>query len=83
MLRGELPEVAAVFATGAIDYRMVATIVARTENVESDRKAAVDAGIARHCVKWMRLSTPKLRDRVDLWVAKCDPARGAGAAHRR
>ena len=21
----------------------------------------------------MRLSTPKLRDRVDLWVAKCDP----------
>ena len=73
VLRDELPAVAAVFATGAIDYRMVATIVARTENVESDRKAAVDAGIARHCVKWMRLSTPKLRDRVDLWVAKYDP----------
>ena len=24
--------------------------------------------------KWMRLSGPKLRDRVDLWVAKFDPA---------
>ena len=25
-------------------------------------------------VKWMRLSGPKLRDRIDLWVAKFDPA---------
>ena len=74
VLRDELPGVAAVFATGAIDYRMVATIIARTDNVESDRKAAVDAAIARHCVKWMRLSRPKLRDRVDLWVTKYDPA---------
>ncbi len=73
-LRDELPAVAAVFATGAIDYRMVDTIIARTENVEPDIKAAVDAGIARHCVKWMRLSGPKLADRVDLWVAKHDPA---------
>ncbi len=60
VLRDELPEVAEVFATGAIDYRMVATIISRTDNVEPDRKAAVDAAIARHCVKWMRLSGPKL-----------------------
>ncbi len=73
VLRSELPEVAAVFATGAIDYRMVQIIINRTDNVEPDRKAAVDAGIARHCMKWMRLSTPKLRDRVDLWVTKHDP----------
>ena len=32
------------------------------------------AAIARQCVKWMRLSKPKLRDRVDRWVAKHDPA---------
>lgn len=70
----DLPEVAEVFATGAIDYRMVATIINRTDNVEPDRRAAVDAAIARHCVKWMRLSGPKLCDRVDLWVAKHDPA---------
>ena len=34
----------------------------------------LDAALARHCVKWMRLSGPKLRDRIDLWVAKFDPA---------
>lgn len=34
----------------------------------------LDEAIARHCVKWMKLSGPKLRDRVDLWVAKFDPA---------
>jgi Domain of unknown function (DUF222) len=30
--------------------------------------------LARHCRKWMKLSGPKLRDRIDLWVAKFDPA---------
>ncbi len=74
VLRDELPCVAKVFATGAIDYRMVDIIVARTDNVDDESKPAVDAAIARHCVKWMRLSKPKLRDRVDLWVAKHDPA---------
>ncbi len=65
---------AAVFATGTIDYRMVATIISRTENVlDWNVKRAVDAAIARHCVKWMRLSGPKLADRVDLWLAKHDP----------
>jgi hypothetical protein len=73
-LRDGLPAVAAVFATGAIDYRMVDTIISRTDTVEPDRKAALDAALARHCVKWMRLSGPKLADRVDLWVAKHDPA---------
>jgi hypothetical protein len=35
---------------------------------------ALDEAIARHCEKWMKLSKPKLRDRVDQWVAKFDPA---------
>lgn len=74
VLRDELPAVAAVFNTGEIDFRMVATIVNRTENVDKDFKGQVDAAIARHCVRWMRLSGPKLADRVDLWVAKFDPA---------
>lgn len=29
--------------------------------------------MARHCDKWMRLSEPKLRDRVDQWIAEHDP----------
>ena len=36
--------------------------------------AELDEAIARHAEKWMKLSGPKLRDRVDLWVAKFDPA---------
>ena len=40
VLRDELPAVAAVFASGAIDFRMVATIAARTENVDADLKAS-------------------------------------------
>jgi hypothetical protein len=74
ILRDRLPAVAGVFATGAIDERMVATIIERTENVDDDLIGQLDAAIARHCAKWMRLSGPKLRDRVDLWVAKFDAA---------
>ena len=73
-LRDRLPAVAAVFASGSIDYRMVSIIITRTENVEQDVMADLDAALAGHCVKWMRLSAPKLRDRVDLWVAKFDRA---------
>jgi hypothetical protein len=74
VLRDKLPQVAGVFATGVIDERMVMTIIVRTENVDADVMARMDAALARHCVKWMRLSGPKLRDRIDLWVAKFDPA---------
>jgi hypothetical protein len=73
-LRDKLPEVAKVFATGAIDFRMVCTIIARTENVEAEVLARLDVALARHCRKWMKLSGPKLQDRIDLWVAKFDPA---------
>src|SRR5262249_55945136 len=52
----------------------VSTIVARTDNVDDDVIAQLDEAIARHAEKWMRLSGPKLRDRVDAWVAKFDPA---------
>jgi len=58
VLRDELPEVAAVFATGAIDIRMVMTIIARTENIDDEIKPDLDAALARHCVKWMKLSAP-------------------------
>jgi Domain of unknown function (DUF222) len=73
-LRDRLRAVAAVFATGAIDFRMVSTIITRTENVDQTVMAELDAAVARHAVKWMRLSGPKLRDRIDVWVAQFDPA---------
>ena len=69
-----LPTVAKVFTRGIIDFRMVSTIISRTENVDAAVLPQLDDAIARHCPKWMKLSGPKLRDRVDLWVAKFDPA---------
>jgi hypothetical protein len=69
-----LPTVAKVFVSGLIDFRMVSTIISRTENVDATVLPELDDAIARHCPKWMKLSGPKLRDRVDLWVAKFDPA---------
>ena len=74
MLRQRLPAVAKVMVRGTIDFRMVSTIIARTENVDDEVMPSLDAAIARHAEKWMKLSKPKLRDRVDLWVAKFDPA---------
>ena len=53
---------------------MVLTIIARTDNVEDELIPGLDAALARNCIKWMRLSGPKLTDRVDLWVTKFDPA---------
>jgi len=73
-LRERLPLVAKVFARGVIDFRMVLTIINRTENVDDEVMPALDAALARHVERWMKLSGPKLRDRVDLWVAKFDPA---------
>ena len=69
-----LPAVATVFARGVIDFRMVLMIIARTDNVEDTVIAELDAVIARHAEKWMKLSKPKLADRIDLWVATIDPA---------
>jgi uncharacterized protein DUF222 len=53
---------------------MVLMIIARTENVEDEVIADLDAALARHVARWMRFSENKLRDRLDLWVAKFDPA---------
>lgn len=72
-LRDRLPLVAAVFAAGSIDYRVVRTIITRTATVDAGVFADLDAALARHASKWMRLSDQKLQDRVDQWVAKYDP----------
>jgi hypothetical protein len=74
MLCDRLPAVAKVFGAGVIDFRMVAMIIARTENVEVDVIGELDRSIAGRAEKWMKLSKPKLQDRIDMWVAKMDPA---------
>lgn len=71
-LRERLPKIAAIFATGDIDFRMVAAIINRTSDVDDAAIGDLDAALARITPKWMRLSNPKLADRIDCWVAKFD-----------
>ena len=74
-LRERLPRVADVFARGLIDFRVMAAVVSRTELVDNPELIAkLDAALARYASKWMRLSEPKLVERIDLWVLRFDPA---------
>lgn len=73
VLRDKLPLVAARLAAGEIDYRVVCMIIARTGIADPEVWAVLDAELAARAHRWMRLSEPKLRDRVDQWIAKLDP----------
>ena len=73
-LRERLPQVMRVFRTGAIDMRMVITLVNRVELIQDQGlMAQVDAALAKWAPKWMRLSGPKLEERIDWWVERFDP----------
>ena len=74
-LRERLPRVAEVFATGAISYRMVAAVVARTRLIQDpDAIAKVDTEIAAHVTSWGSLSVDKTQREIDYWVDRYDPA---------
>ena len=72
-LRERLPKVATVFGAGSVDYRMVMTIINRSSNVTDDAIARLDTALATVIPRWMKLSAPKLADRIDQWIAKFDP----------
>jgi hypothetical protein len=72
-LRERLPKVAAVFGGGGVDHRMVMTIINRTSNVADESIAELDAALARVIQRWMKLSGPKLAERIDQWIARVDP----------
>ena len=74
-LRERLPKVGEVFAAGEIDFRMMAALVTRSENVtDPEVLAQLDAAFAHWSPKWMKMSGPKLTERIDMWVEKFDPA---------
>ncbi len=73
VLRDKLPLVAARFAAGDIDYRMVRMIIARTGIVDPSVWSGLDEELAARADKWMRFSERQLRDRIDHWIAKLDP----------
>jgi len=73
-LRERLPHVAAVFATGVIDYRVVRMIVARTLlAVDPEVMAAIDAELAEVVRTWGPLSANKLMQAIDAIVVRHDP----------
>jgi hypothetical protein len=73
-LRERLPKVAQVFAAGEIDYRMMAALVHRSDNViDAEAMARLDAVFANRAPEWMKMSGPKLTERIDMWVEKLDP----------
>ncbi len=74
-LRERLPRLAEVFASGLIDFRLMAAVVYRTDLVEDPvLLAKLDAAVAKYAPSWMRLSAPKLYERIDMWVMRFDPA---------
>ena len=74
-LRDRLPRVAEVFATGAISYRLVSAIVARTRLVQDpEARAEVDAAIAAEVAGWGGLSVAKAEAAIDVCVYRFDPA---------
>jgi hypothetical protein len=73
-LRERLPRVAEVFATGAISYRLVSTIVSRTRLVRDlDARTQLDAAIAAEVAGWGSLSVAKAEAAIDAWVDRVDP----------
>ncbi len=73
-LHERLPAVAAVFATGAIDYRAVRLIVARTLlALDPGVLAAIDTEIAAAIVSWGPLSVHGMQVTIDKIVDRHDP----------
>ena len=73
VLSEDLPKVAAVFAEGRVDYRVVAAVVSRVSLVKDDEDMArVDALLAPRVAGWNRLSNKKLADKIDWSVTDVD-----------
>ncbi|BBY93293.1 hypothetical protein MGALJ_29620 [Mycobacterium gallinarum] len=73
-LRRRLPRVSEVFASGAINYRLVSAIVNRTRLIsDDDAMAKVDTEIAAQVQHWGSLSAHKTETEIDYWVDRYDP----------
>ncbi len=73
-LRERLPKVGALFADGAIDYRTVRMIVARTLlALAPEVLAGIDADLATAIPGWGPLSVLKMQRAVDAVVVRHDP----------
>lgn len=72
-LRERLPAVAAVFAAGDIDFRLVQAVVYRTDLItDAEVLAGVDGQLAAVVGRWPALTPARLAARVDRIVAAAD-----------
>lgn len=73
-LHERLPAVAAIFATGLINYRTVRLIIARTLlALDPDVLAAIGTDLADAIVKWGPLSVHRMQVNIDRIVERHDP----------
>ncbi|OBH90965.1 HNH endonuclease signature motif containing protein [Mycobacterium sp. E2733] len=72
-MRERLPQVAAVFRAGDINYRLFQTIVYRTDLItDAEVLAAVDDELAVRAARWPSMTRGRLAGEVDKIVAKAD-----------
>lgn len=70
-----LPRLAAVFAAGEVDFRVVAAIVFRTGLITDPALLAqIDTELAARAGRWNALSHKRVVQLVDKWVCHFDPA---------
>lgn len=72
-LRYRLPKVAALFYQGRLSARLVSEITWRTQLVDDDALALVDAGIAARADTWGPLSDAKLTAAIEAVIERHDP----------
>lgn len=73
-LAERLPKLAAVFAAGEVDFRVISAVVFRTE-LMSDENALLrlDRWLARNAPRWSRWSHLKIVEVVDFWIQQLEP----------
>jgi hypothetical protein len=72
-MRERLPQVAAVFVAGEIDFRLFQTLVYRTDLItDPEIMAAVDAELAVKVPRWPSMTRGRLAAQVDKIVARVD-----------
>jgi hypothetical protein len=69
------PKLAAVFAAGEVDHRIVFAVIFRTYLVvDPDAVAILDELCAQLAPTWNAMSNEKLKELIDRWVRELDPA---------
>jgi hypothetical protein len=77
------PKLAEVFAAGAVDFRVIAAAIFRTDLVhDNDALAVIDAQLAVKAPAWNKLSREKITELVDWLVIELDPEAVRAAKQR-